>query len=245
VIKIPVIRNLMVRIGADYSAAKKGMDGANRELSRFKRDTERTTSAISGKNGLGGLRDSFRNVSSSVTSSLSEIRGANGLGGVVTGLAALRPAVGTAVTSLRGLGAAAGGAASALGPIGIAAGVAATAIGILIAAVAAASQEAVKFEANIGRLNMQLKTNSREFMSWARSVGLAKSTAAEMGATYGTLLSSFIRDSNALAEQTQQIVQATRVVASATGRSIEDVTERMRSGLLGNTEAINISVAAA
>jgi hypothetical protein len=156
----------------------------------------------------------------------------------MAGLAALRPAVGLASASLRGLGAAAGGAAAALGPVGIGLGILTGAIVVATAAIAKASQPAVKFEADLGRLNMQLKGSSREFMMWARSMGLAKTTAAEMGATYGTLLSSFISDNKELSNQTKQIVQATRVVASATGRSIEDVTERMRSGLLGNTEAI-------
>ena len=85
---------------------------------------------------------------------------------------------------------------------------------------------------------MQLKGNTREFVDWARSLGLARTSAVQMGATYSTLLSSFIRDNDELAASTKQLLQTTRVVASATGRSIDDVMERMRSGLLGNTEAI-------
>ncbi|WP_156829493.1 hypothetical protein [Paenibacillus ginsengihumi] len=240
-----VVRNLMIRIGADYSSAKKSMDGATRELSRFRRDTERTVSAVSGKRGLGGMRDSFKTASSSVTSAVSELRGAKGLGGIVSGLSALRPAVGAATASLAGLGTAAGGAAAALGPMGLAIGVVTAALGAMVGAIGVAAQEAVKFEATIGRLNMQLKGGSRDFMDWARAQGLAKTEAAEMGATYSVLLSSFIKDTKTLQQEVQQLTQATRVVASATGRSIEDTLERMRSGLLGNTEAINISVAAA
>jgi len=233
-----VVRNLMIRIGADYSSAKKGMDGATRELSRFKRDTQRSMDAIGGNKGLGSLRNNLKSVGSSVTASLSEIRGAKGIGGVVSSLSALRPAIGVATSSLRGLGSAAGGLTTALGPVGIAIGVVTVGLGLFVGAVAKASQTAVKFEADLGRLNMQLKGNSREFMTWARSMGLAKSTAAEMGATYGTLLSSFINNNSDLTKNTKEMVQATRVVASATGRTIEDTTERMRSGLLGNTEAI-------
>ncbi|WP_080833201.1 hypothetical protein [Cohnella massiliensis] len=233
-----VVRNLMIRIGADYSAAKKGMDGATRELSRFRKDTERSTDAISGKKGLGGLRDSLRDAGASVTASLSEIRGAKGLGGVVSGLAALRPAAGIASSSLKGFGTAASGAAGMVGGLGIGLGVLTAALGVATYGIYSASQEAVRFEANLGRLNMQLKGSSREFMTWARGMGLAKSTAADMGATYSTLLSSFISNNDELTKQTKEIVQATRVVASATGRTIEDTTERIRSGLLGNTEAI-------
>lgn len=233
-----VVKNLMIRIGADYSAAQRGMQGASRELSRFKRDTEKTMSSISGRNGLGALRTNLKNVGTSVTASLSEIRGAKGIEGVISGLSALRPAVGLATASLRGLGAATGSVASFLGPIGIGLGVLTAALAVATAGIAKASQTAVKFEADLGRLNMQLKGSSREFMDWARAQGLAKSTSAEMGATYATLLSSFISNNRELTNQTEQLVKATRVVASATGRTIDDVTERMRSGLLGNTEAI-------
>lgn len=233
-----VVKNLMIRIGADFSGARKGMQDASAELDRFKRKTTRSTEDITGRRGLGGLRDNFKTVGSSITTSLSELRGAKGLGGVVTGLAALRPAVGAAASSLRGLGLAAGGAAAALGPVGIAIGVVTVAIGAMVGAVAVASQTAVKFESTIGRLNMQLKGSSREFLEWARAQGLAKSASAELGATYSVLLSSFGYNNKQLLEESKKISQATRVVASATGRTIEDTLERMRSGLLGNTEAI-------
>ena len=41
------------------------------------------------------------------------------------------------------------------------------------------------------------------------------------------------------AEQTQELLQASSVIASATGRSMEDVMDRIRSGLLGITQAID------
>lgn len=233
-----VVRNLMIRIGADYSAARQAMQGATRELGRFKQTTQKTVDDISGRRGFGAVSTQLRDLSRSVSASISQIRGAKGIGGVVMALGELRPALSSATTGLRGFGAAAGAA-------GASAGVAGLAIAGLTAAIAAAvyalyrvSQPAVQFEADLMRLNMQLRGSSREFMNWARAQGLAASTAANMGATYGTLLSSFIADTRELGRQTQNLVHATRVVASATGRTIEDVTERMRSGLLGNTEAI-------
>lgn len=233
-----VVKNLMIRIGADYSAMNTGMSGASQRLGRFQRDTERTTAALSGKRGLGGVTSTFKNLGTSVTSSLTQIKGAKGVGGLASSLGSLRPVIGSASKGLTGLGASAGGATAALGAaaLGVTAVVAVMAVATV--GIYQASQAAVKFEADLGRLNMQLKGNSKEFMTWARSLGLAKSTAAEMGATYGTLLSAFTSDNNTLANQTKQLVQATRVVASATGRTIDDTTERIRSGLLGNTEAI-------
>lgn len=240
-----VVRNLMVRIGADYSPARKAMQGATRELTKFKNDTTRTTSTIRGKKGLGGISSEFKTLGTSVAASLSQIRGAKGIGGVVAGLGTLTPALRSASGGFKTLAASAGGASRMLGPIGIGAAALTAVLTAASAGLYAASQQAVKFEADIGRLNMQLKGNAREFMDWAASVGLAKTQAVEMGATFSTLLSSFIKDNQSLAEQTKQLTQTSRVVASATGRSIEDVMERMRSGLLGNTEAINSSVAAA
>lgn len=233
-----VVKNLMIRIGADYSAARKGMHGATQELTKFRRDTTKTTAVIRGRNGYGGIAYDLKNLGSTVTSSLSRIRGAKGIGGVVSELGNLRPALGAASNGFRGLGASAGVAGSALGATTLALGVFTAALAIATIAIYKASQPAVKFEADLGRLQMQLKGNTREFMQWSRSMGLSKSTASELGATYGTLLSSFIRDNNSLTNATKQIVQTTRVVASATGRTIEDTTERIRSGLLGNTEAI-------
>ena len=45
-------------------------------------------------------------------------------------------------------------------------------------------------------------------------------------------------DQKTNAELTNQYLNMTAVVASKTGRTMEDVQERIRSGLLGNTEAV-------
>lgn len=226
-----VVRNLMVRIGADFSEMSKGMQGATNRLNRFSRDTRRATNEIRGRNGIGGITTEFKQLGRSVTDTLNNIRGAKGIGGLTRSLGGLKPALAAATVGLTGLRGAAGGAGLVIG----------TLIAILAALAASlysVSQRAVRFEADLGRLNMQLRGGSRDFMEWARSLGLARESAAQMGATYGTLLSSFLSDQEDLTNATKQLVQATRVTASATGRSIQDVMERMRSGLLGNTEAI-------
>jgi len=233
-----VVKNLMIRIGADYSAARQGMQGATRELNNFKRNTSHTVSEIRSRRGLGGIGDEFKSLGSTVTESLSQISSAKGIEGVTRSLGAMTPALGSAIAGLRGLAGAAGEAGSALGPVGVGLGALVAALALVTAGIAKASQPAVKFEADLGRLSMQLKGSTRDFMDWARAQGLAKTTSAEMGATYATLLSSFISNNRELANQTKNLVQTTRVVASATGRTIDDVTERIRSGLLGNTEAI-------
>ena len=71
----------------------------------------------------------------------------------------------------------------------------------------------------------------------ARAIGLSKSAGASIAATYGNLLSVWA-DQKTNAELTNSLLNQTAVVASKTGRTTTDVAERIRSGLLGNTEAI-------
>lgn len=71
----------------------------------------------------------------------------------------------------------------------------------------------------------------------AKAIGLSKSAGASIASTYGNLLSVWA-DQETNAELTNALLNQTAVVASKTGRTVEDVSERVRSGLLGNTEAI-------
>ena len=71
----------------------------------------------------------------------------------------------------------------------------------------------------------------------ARAIGMSKSAGASIAATYGNLLSVWA-DQETNAELTNSLLNQTAVVASKTGRTTTDVAERIRSGLLGNTEAI-------
>lgn len=71
----------------------------------------------------------------------------------------------------------------------------------------------------------------------ARALGMSKAAAASFSSVYGNLFSAFA-DQETNAELTNRYLNMTAVVASKTGRTVEDVQERIRSGLLGNTEAI-------
>ena len=71
----------------------------------------------------------------------------------------------------------------------------------------------------------------------AHALGLSRSAAAEFSAVYGNLFSVWA-DQETNAKLTTQYLNATAVVASKTGRTMQDVQERIRSGLLGNTEAV-------
>ena len=71
----------------------------------------------------------------------------------------------------------------------------------------------------------------------ARALGMSKAAATQFSAVYGNLFSVWA-DQKQNAMLTTQYLNATAVVASKTGRTMADVQERIRSGLLGNTEAV-------
>ena len=71
----------------------------------------------------------------------------------------------------------------------------------------------------------------------ARALGMSKAAAASYASIYGNLFSVWA-DQKTNAQLTNHYLNMTAVVASKTGRTVSDVQERIRSGLLGNTEAI-------
>lgn len=71
----------------------------------------------------------------------------------------------------------------------------------------------------------------------ARALGMSKAAAASFSSVYGNLFSVWA-DQATNAELTNRYLNMTAVIASKTGRTVTDVQERVRSGLLGNTEAI-------
>lgn len=73
--------------------------------------------------------------------------------------------------------------------------------------------------------------------SGARALGMSKSAATSYAAVYGNLFSVWA-DQETNADLTNHYLNMTAVVASKTGLEVSDVQERIRSGLLGNTEAI-------
>lgn len=72
----------------------------------------------------------------------------------------------------------------------------------------------------------------------AIAYNISTSDAYKYAQIYGNLIQSITDDEEENALYTQQLLKASSVIASATGRTMEDVMDRIRSGLLGNTEAI-------
>lgn len=82
----------------------------------------------------------------------------------------------------------------------------------------------------------------------ANSYLMSTKSATKFASIYGNLISGIAKDQEENANLTEKVLKASAVIASSTGRTIEDVNERIRSGLLGNTEAIedlgvNVNVA--
>lgn len=109
-----------------------------------------------------------------------------------------------------------------------------------------------QFESSVQQINRLMGESSQAFMRWGKQNALAfnmsQSEFAQYGATYSNLLSSFISSTSGVANYTTELLKASSIIASGTGRTMTDVMERIRSGLLGNTEAIedlgvNVNVA--
>lgn len=104
-----------------------------------------------------------------------------------------------------------------------------------------ASTLATTAEASVKRLIDIYGSASQEVGNFidanAQALGMSRAAAASYASIYGNLFSVWA-DQVTNAELTNEYLNMTAVVASKTGRTVEDVQERIRSGLLGNTEAI-------
>ena len=116
----------------------------------------------------------------------------------------------------------------------------------------AAITMARQFESSTQQINKLMGESAQAFMRWGKQNALAfnmsQSEFAQYGSTYANLLSSFINSTSGVANYTTELLKASSIIASGTGRTMTDVMERIRSGLLGNTEAIedlgvNVNVA--
>ncbi|WP_288940054.1 hypothetical protein, partial [uncultured Streptococcus sp.] len=114
------------------------------------------------------------------------------------------------------------------------------------------TQTALEVVASVNQIKRQMGESSQAFLKWietnANAMNMSVSDATQYASIYGNLFAGFIKDSDKLSAYTGKMLQTSAVIAEGTGRSIADVMERIRSGLLGNTEAIedlgiNVNVA--
>ena len=101
---------------------------------------------------------------------------------------------------------------------------------------------AIRFENNMGQVEKIFGSASDSIVNFAdnqaRALGMSTSDAIEFARVYGRMTTGIIGDQAKSAEITQQLLKQSAVVASATGRSMDDVMTRITSGLRGETEAI-------
>lgn len=161
-----VIKNLVVRAGADFSSLKKEMANATKTLNAFKATTSKT---------MNGIKNLLK-------------------------------------------------------------------IALSAVAIKSAVQDAMKVEGALQQISRIMGESTNQFLKWSDTVGasfgLSKSEALSYGAIFGNLVAAFSSDTQTLTANTQNLLQASAVVASSTGRTMDDVMQRIRSGLMGNTEAI-------
>lgn len=104
------------------------------------------------------------------------------------------------------------------------------------------TQTALEVAASMNQIKRQMGESSQSFLKWvndnANAMNMGVGEATNYGAVYSNLFSGFIKDTNKLSAYTAKMLQTSAVVAEGSGRTITDIMERIRSGLLGNTEAI-------
>jgi len=136
-----------------------------------------------------------------------------------------------------GISKASGGISKAIGLISVA--VSTLAIGSFVKDSVAS---AMTVESSMMQLSRIMGDSSSAFSDWAKnqskSYGIAREEAYKYGAVYGNLISGFSKSTAETEKSTTQLLKASAVIASATGRTMDDTMERIRSGLLGNTESI-------
>ncbi|MFR0019628.1 MAG: hypothetical protein ACLRU3_06685 [Paraclostridium sp.] len=103
-------------------------------------------------------------------------------------------------------------------------------------------QSAMKVEAAIQQITRTMGESTNQFLKWSKANALAfnmsQSDAMNYGAIFSNLVSTFSNGTQQTLQYTTDLLKASSIIASGTGRTMEDVMERIRSGLLGNTESI-------
>ena len=104
------------------------------------------------------------------------------------------------------------------------------------------TKAAMSVESSLDNIARNMGQSSNAFNNWvqtqSKGLGMARDEAYQYGSTFSNLLGSFITDAKETASQTEELMKAAAVISSKTGRTYDDVANRIRSGMLGSTEAI-------
>ncbi len=101
---------------------------------------------------------------------------------------------------------------------------------------------AMGVESAMDNINRNMGNSAKSFQKWvnvqSKALGMGKAEAYKYGSTFSNLLGSFQKDEQQTADSTQELMKAAAIISSKTGRTYEDTANRIRSGMLGSTEAI-------
>lgn len=161
-----VVRNLMVRIGADLSSLKQGMAQANKEITKFGSSINSVTSGIG--LAIGG---------SSLTAFFTE-----------------------------------------------------------------SAKAAMDVQSSIMSLSRTMGASVNDFNDWAKNsaeaFNMSTRDAFVYGKTFSILLSGISKDGQDNMQMTTKLLEASALLANRHGKSMQETMERIRSGILGETDAI-------
>lgn len=103
-------------------------------------------------------------------------------------------------------------------------------------------KNAMQIESSMAMLQRSMGSSVKSFQNWAQTqangFNMSEKNAMQYGATFSMLLSNISKDTGDNMTKTVELLKVAAVVSSKTGRTMEDTLERIRSGFLGNTEAI-------
>lgn len=101
---------------------------------------------------------------------------------------------------------------------------------------------AMAVESATDNINRNMGSSAKAFQMFAdnqsKALGMARKDAYGYGSTFSNLLGSFMEDTQAVASETESLMRAAAIISSKTGRTFDDTANRIRSGMLGSTEAI-------
>lgn len=99
--------------------------------------------------------------------------------------------------------------------------------------------DAIKYEAIMDTLGQRLGKSADDFTKWSdttgKAMGFSKLQSAEMANTLSVTLSQIATSQADLTSKTTTLMEASAVIRSKTGRTMQDVSERIRSAM--NQEA--------
>ena len=109
-------------------------------------------------------------------------------------------------------------------------------------AIKSSTQMAMTVESSMDNIHRNMGKAAESYNTFvktqSKALGMSRKDAYAYGSTFSNLLGSFMTDTQQVESETENLMKAAAVISSKTGRTYEDVASRIRSGMLGSTEAI-------